>query len=131
MFNPAGFIEVSHSLSSDNRSEAEYRTAIGRALYGVYLIAREELEARGINVKVSDPNRRGEEHGNVRAAFKQGKFRHDKVSHRFSALYGLRYTSDYDLDATVGQQDVLQALQYVKYIEDAFATALFKNPPNA
>jgi len=131
MFNPDEFIGVSRSLSDAGRNEAEYRTATSRALYGVYLIAREKLEARGIKVKVLDPNRRGEEHGNVRAAFKQGKFRHDKVSQRFSALYDLRYTSDYDLDATVGRQDVLQALQYVKYIQEAFATVLFKNPPNA
>jgi len=131
MFNPDAFIDVSRSFSVSGRNEAEYRTATGRALYGVYLIAREELEARGVKVKVSDPTRRGEEHGKVRAAFKQGKFRHDKVSQRFSALYNLRYKSDYDLDATVTQQDVLHALNYVQYIQDAFAKTLFKNPPSA
>jgi hypothetical protein len=132
MFNPDAFIDVSRSLSSDGRNEAEYRTAIGRALYGVFLRAREELEVRGARVKVSDPSRRGDEHGNVRAQFKKGgKFPHDKVSQRFGSLYELRYTSDYDLDATVNQQDVLQALEYVKYIKEAFATTLFKNPPHA
>jgi hypothetical protein len=131
MFNPNAFIDISRSLSGSGRHEAEYRTATGRALYGVYLIAREELEARGKKVKVSDPNRRGEEHGNVRAAFKQGKFSHAKVSQRFSALYDLRYKSDYDLEATVNREDVLQALQYVDYIQKAFDTDLFKNPPDA
>lgn len=132
MFNPDEFIDVSRSLASDDRSEAEYRTAIGRALYGIFLRAREELEARGARVKVSDPSRRVDEHGKVRAQFKRGgKFPHDKVSQRFGSLYELRYTSDYDLNATVGRQDVLQALEYVKYIQEAFAMALFKNPPNA
>jgi hypothetical protein len=131
MFNPNAFIDISRSLSDSGRNEAEYRTATGRALYGVYLIAREELEARGMKVKVSDPSRRGEEHGKVRAAFKQGKFRHYKVSQRFGALYDLRYKSDYDLEATVNQEDVLQALQYVDYIQEAFDTDLFKNSPDA
>ena len=129
MFNPNEFIDVSHSLSIAGRTEAEYRTAIGRALYGVFLRAREELEARGGRVKVSDPGTAGDEHGKVRARFKTGKFAHDKVWARLSSLYNLRNTSDYDLDATVSQQDVLQALEYVEYIQNAFDTALFQNPP--
>jgi hypothetical protein len=132
MFNPNEFIDVSRSLSGTGRNEAEYRTAISRALYGVFLRARNELEARGKSVRVLDPREAGNEHANVRAAFKiGGGFRHDGVSQRFGSLYELRYKSDYDLEACVNQQDVLQALEYVKYIQSAFATALFKNPPNA
>ena len=131
MFNPDAFIDVSRSLSGDGRNEAEYRTAIGRALYGVFLRAREELEARGKRVKVLDPNRAGNEHWNVRAAFKiGGGFRHDGVSQRFGSLYDLRRKSDYDLEATVNQQDVLQALEYVDYIQETFDATLFKNPPH-
>lgn len=131
MFNPDAFIDVSRSLSGDGKNEAEYRTAIGRALYGIFLRAREELEVRGARVKVSDPSTRGDEHANVRAKFKRGKFLHDGVSQRFGSLYELRYKSDYDLDATVKQQEALQALEYVKYIQKAFDTTLFKNPPDA
>jgi len=131
MFNPDAFIDVSRSLSGDGRNEAEYRTAIGRALYGVFLRAREELEVRGSQVKVSDPSWRGDEHANVRARFKKGKFLHAGVSQRFGSLYELRYKSDYDLDATVNRQDVLQALKYVEYIQEAFDTTLFRNPPDA
>jgi len=131
MFNPDAFIDISRSFSGSGRNEAEYRTAIGRALYGVFLTAREELEARGMKVKISDPSGRGEEHAKVRAAFKKGDFRHDTVSQRFGALYELRYKSDYDLDATVNRQDVLHALEYVHYIQKAFATDLFRNPPDA
>lgn len=132
MFNPDAFVDVSRSLSGKGRNEAEYRTAIGRALYGIFLRAREELEARGTRVKVSDPGIAGAEHGKVRAAFKiRGAFRHDGVSQRFGSLYDLRYKSDYDLDATVNRQDVLQALGYVEYIQEAFATTLFRNPPGA
>lgn len=132
MFNPDAFIDVSRSFSSAGRNEAEYRTAIGRALYGVFLRAREELETRGKRVKVLDPREAGNEHGNVRAAFKiGGGFRHDGVSQRFGSLYELRYKSDYDLEATVNQQDVLQALEYVDYIQETFDMTLFKNSPDA
>jgi len=129
MFDPNAFIDVSRSLSTVGRSEAEYRTAVGRALYGVFLRAREELEARGGRVKVSDSERRGEEHGNVRRGFKRGDFRHDGVAQRFGSLYALRYKSDYDLGTTVSQQDVLCALACVEYIQEAFDKALFQNPP--
>lgn len=131
MFNPDTFIDVSQSLSHEGKNEAEYRTAIGRALYGIFLRAREELQLRGMNVKVLDPNRRMDEHPKVRAAFKRGKFRHDGVSQRFGALYDLRYKSDYDLDTSIRHRDALQALEYVNYIRAAFRTALFKNPPDA
>ena len=50
---------------------------------------------------------------------------------RFGALYELRYKSDYDLDVTVNQQDVLQALEYMEYIQGASDTTLFRNPSNA
>ena len=130
MFNPDAFIDVSRSLSGDGRNEAEYRTAIGRALYAAFLRAREELETRGEGVKVSDPGTAGDEHGKVRAAFKiGGGFRHDGVSQRFGSLYALRYKSDYDLDATINQEDAMQALKYAEYIQETFNTILFKNPP--
>jgi hypothetical protein len=131
MFDPDAFIAVSRSLSEDGKNEAEYRTAIGRALYGVFLRAREELEARGMKVKVSDPSRRGEEHGNVREKLKRGKFSHYEASQRFSSLYNLRYKSDYDLDTTIKRKDALQALAYVDYIQVVFDTILFKNAPDA
>jgi hypothetical protein len=131
MFNPDAFIDISQSLSAEGKNEAEYRTAIGRALYGIFLRAREELELRGKNVKVSDPNKRMDEHPKVRAAFKTGKFRHDGVSQRLGALYGLRYKSDYDLNTTIKHGHALQALEYVDYIQLVFRTTLFKNPPDA
>ena len=47
-FDPEGFLEVARSLAhKTNPTEAELRTAVGRAYYGVFLQAREVLAATG------------------------------------------------------------------------------------
>lgn len=130
MFNPRDFLQICCTCSGPDRSEAEYRTAVSRALYGVFLWAREELEARGEHVKVSARAQGPLEHSKVRQRFKEGKFRHDGVSQRLSGLYRLRYDGDYNLDTSVGQSHVKQALQYVKYIERQFDENLFSRPPH-
>jgi uncharacterized protein (UPF0332 family) len=127
VFDPKEFIIVCQSLCCPGRSEAEYRTAISRALYGVFLWAREELENREQKVKVLG-NDKSSEHSKVRERFKHGKFRNDQVSQRLGALYDLRWRSDYVLDTSIKHTDVQQALLYVDYIKEAFET-LFP-PPN-
>jgi hypothetical protein len=129
MFDPKEFIGVCRGLCQPGRSEAEYRTAVSRALYGVFLWAREELDARGCHVKADTYKEKPFEHDRVRSSFKTGKFRHDGVSSRLGGLYKLRYGSDYDLDVTINQGDVTQALEYVNYIQDAFEKGLFGAPP--
>jgi len=128
MFDPQAFIALSYTLSEAGRSEAEYRTAISRALYGVFLWAREELHARGEHVKLVDESEKPQEHSRVREKFKRGKFRHDGVSQRLGALYKSRYRSDYDLEIIVQRSEVLQVLEYVDYIRDRFTNRLFINP---
>lgn len=130
MFDPKEFINVSICLSKAGLSEAKYRTAISRALYGVFLWAREELDSRDEKVKAMSDEERPYEHSKVRYCFKQGTFSHDGVSHRLGGLYKLRYRSDYDLDITIQQSDVEQALEYVQYIQNAFETTLFVRPPD-
>ena len=129
MFDPKGFIDIARELAVDKKTEAEYRTATSRALYGVFLIAREELESRGERVKVSSPGFKGDEHSKVRAKFKSGKFAHSYVSQRLGSLYDLRYLSDYNLTEVIGLNDVKQALECVDYIQRAFNESLFKRPP--
>ncbi len=129
-FDPKGFIELSRSLNKPDLDEAQYRTAVSRALYGVFLWAREELDKRGQKVKVSKSDCTkglGEEHGNVRRCFSSGKFSHAGVKERLRGLYRLRDRSDYELSALVTNNDLRQALEYVDYIEQAFDTILFKN----
>jgi hypothetical protein len=128
MFDPKEFIRLSNSLSTPNLSEAQYRTGVGRTLYGIFLWAREELSCRGEPVKATSEEERPFEHGKVRRCFKQGKFIHSQVSQRLGALYGLRYHSDYDLDVAVQRNVLIQALQYAQYIGDVFEKQLFANP---
>lgn len=131
MFDPKEFINLSRVLSKSGLSEAEYRTAVSRSLYGIFLWAREELALRGEKVKAKTEEEAPYEHSWVRERFKRGKFRHYKVRQRLGALYGLRYKSDYNLDVTVQHGDLVQALGYVDYIENAFETVLFANPPSS
>ena len=127
MFNPDAFVDVSRSLSGKGRNEAEYRTAISRSLYGIFLWAREELDQRGQNVKTGEPN----EHGKVRYCFFEGPYKHFKTWERLGSLYKLRNKSDYTLDVTVQYADLVQALGYVEYIENVFDNVLFTKPPNS
>ncbi len=46
MFNPRRFLDFAKRFNLLDLDEADYRTAIGRAYYSVFLVAREELEAR-------------------------------------------------------------------------------------
>lgn len=132
MFNPREFISVSRVLCVPGLSEAQYRTAVSRALYGVFLQAREELDSRGEKIKATTREYAPDEHAKVRQRFKiGGNFRHDGVSQRLGGLYQLRYKSDYDLDVTVKQSHLLQALEYVDYIENAFKTTLFAKPSSS
>lgn len=48
MFDPKGFMDIAHRMAHKNgAAEAELRTAVGRAYYGVFLQAREILAATG------------------------------------------------------------------------------------
>ncbi len=130
MFDPKDFLRLSTELSKPGLSEAQYRTAISRSLYGVFLWAREELDCRGQKVKATNEDDKSHEHSRVRECFKRGKFRHYMVSQRLGALYELRYRSDYVLDSTVQHNDLLQALEYVEYIRSVFQNNLFAAPPS-
>ena len=94
MFNPRMFLEFAVRLSRPNLSEAEYRTAIGRAYYSVFLVAREELNARGSQVKQEDSSYGNLEHSKVRERFRNGRFKHSGVSSRIRDLYSLRVRAD-------------------------------------
>jgi len=120
-FDPNEFITVCRDLCRPESSQAEHRTAVGRALYGVFLWAREELESRGERVKVTALENKSQEHSKVRQRFKSGRFSHHGISQRLGGLYKLRWKSDYDLDVTIRYEDVVQALEYVDYIHDTFA----------
>lgn len=127
-FNPKDFLALGKSFQKPDLSEAQYRTAISRTLYGVFLWAREELETRGAKKKATSWESKPFEHSSVRACFDKGKFRHDKVKSRLDALYELRYKSDYSLEESVSLDDLLHALDHAQYIGNAFEKSLFSGP---
>jgi uncharacterized protein (UPF0332 family) len=46
-FDPGEFLRVAHELSQHNYDEASLRTAVNRAYYSVFLIARDKVGLRG------------------------------------------------------------------------------------
>lgn len=132
MFDAKQFVDLSRSiLNTEGLDEARFRTISSRSLYAVFLIAREELQQRGCKVKAT-PDYFSQEHDRVRREFKVGgKFRHDGVSSRLTALYALRWRADYNPEKAMTIEDAKQALAYADYVLGTFAESLFKNPPSA
>lgn len=121
MFDPLDFLNVTRQFSDDGLGEAQYRTAVSRALYAVFLRAREELAARGQRTKAVTDDERPFEHSWVRECFKwspreRRPFEHYGVSQRLGQLYAIRGRADYNLETRVGKGDVDQALDGVNYI---------------
>lgn len=64
-FDPVLFVEVAESLAQDANSQAGLRTAIGRAYYAMFLMAREKTGVRdkqGAHDKVLEALEHRKEH---------------------------------------------------------------------
>ncbi len=125
-FDPYEFINISRSLDTANKSEGEYRTAVSRAYYGILLLAREELLARGKIPKIVDRT----VHHKVSASFNFKPYRHDGVRSRLDSLYRDRVIADYEVEPKIGQKVLKRSLNKVDYILDVFTKALFTKPPS-
>ncbi len=96
-FNPSEFLLLAEELAEDER-EAWLRSAISRAYYGVFLIARDAL-----NVTVRD----GRAHRQTRERLMtHGK----RMAFSLSLLHGLRKKADYVLDQNVDMKCAADAL---------------------
>jgi hypothetical protein len=86
-FDPLDFLRLADALVTDDADEATLRTAIGRAYYAVFLLARAKTDVRG----------RRQVHERVREAI-------SPVNDRLAALLGtistVRYFADYELHPT-------------------------------
>lgn len=85
-FNPRAFLELAEELGSDSDDEARLRTAISRAYYALFLIAREKT---GVPDTAEGP------HSAVRRALKQRGFR--IIANKLEDLFMLRVVADYQL----------------------------------
>lgn len=82
-FDPRLFLALAKQLGA-SRDEEALRSAVNRAYYAVFLIARDRLRVSGKN-----------SHGDVIKAAQQA---HKPTGDQLSTLFGLRVLADYDLD---------------------------------
>jgi len=83
-FHPRDFLSFARSLAGGNSSEEGLRTAVGRAYYGLFLIARERT-------RLTVRNR-------VHAEVKREVRRRDKATgDKLGALHRLRLVADYEV----------------------------------
>jgi len=113
LFDPLAFLDVAHSLASDG--EAEMRTCVGRAYYGLFLRARDGLEAAGLMRPLGD----GRDHGAVIVTLRRNK--RGTAGNKLDKLRELRAKADYSTSTPVGQRDVSQALQLADDIKTSLA----------
>ncbi|MBB3280121.1 hypothetical protein FUT87_09835 [Mitsuaria sp. TWR114] len=96
-FNPSEFLCLAEELAEDER-EAWLRSAISRAYYGVFLVARDAMK-----VTVRD--------GRAHRLTRERLMTHGKqLAFRLSLLHGLRKKADYVLDQRVDMKCAADAL---------------------
>lgn len=83
-FSPYDFLVVAQELARDGADEAKLRTAVGRAYYAMFLIAREKL---GVTTTV-------QVHREVIRVLTR---RRKTLGDRFFDLFNLRQLADYEL----------------------------------
>jgi len=102
LFDPEGFLEIARSLAhKTNATEAELRTAVGRAYYGVFLQAREALAATG----EITPTGTRDDHKIVVKALRN---RRGPSGNQLRKLRGARNQDDYHLRRTRTQASAQQ-----------------------
>ncbi len=92
-FNPLGFFHVARRLASESPGEAEYRTAVGRAYYCAFLVAREHLRPRLTGKQLRS-------HTEVIEALRRRDF---GTGARLDTLHRLRLSADYQLVGGLGR----------------------------
>lgn len=83
-FDPAEFLRVAFALATEDADEAELRTAVGRAYYALFLIARDKL-----GVVTTE-----KVHGEVIRVLTR---RQRRLGDQLFSLFNLRQAADYEL----------------------------------
>ena len=104
MFNPIEFIDLARELLRSSDGEARIRTAMGRAYYASFLIAR---GAVGINEKTPDVHRR------VVSALYQ---RNPVIANKLHLLRRQRNFADYDTRITLSIDDAKSAIMLAEAV---------------
>lgn len=111
MLDPRAVLSVTERLLASDSDEAMQRSAISRAYYAAFLVAREYLHERGMMVRPPARKRWG---SHERVIFSLGMLWHPGVRNVRKALFRLkkqRTSVDYELDYAVGRTHVVKAMQ--------------------
>ena len=110
-FDPKGFLDLAKSLADNpGGGQAEYRSALSRAYYAVFLTARESLVAQ----KIISPTMSPSDHPLVISALRAIN---TTVGNQLDKLRTKRNRADYDLAAQVSQAEAQQTVGTAYYLE--------------
>ena len=118
--DPADFITLAIKLSS-SRGEAELRSAVSRAYYGAFHLARKLVEDCGVRLPRKELYA-AEVHKKVRFCLSQERFSDAAIAaNRLSSLRDLRNDADYDLgtDKFSKSSNAIRAIDVARQIVDS------------
>lgn len=117
--DPADFITLAIKLSN-SRGEAELRSAVSRAYYGAFHLAREFVEDCGVHLPRKEMYA-AEVHAKVRFCLNQGNEDAAHAANRLGSLRDSRNRADYDLkmDRFSNSSNARRAVGIAQEIVDA------------
>lgn len=110
-FDPLGFLTLAEQLVNDSAAaEAHYRSALSRAYYGLFLLARERLAAKGLFVPLTS----GEDHRDVITRLRSMS---QRTGDQLDSLRTNRNRADYNLAIHISLRHARQAIGLAKALE--------------
>lgn len=108
--DPADFISVAIRLSNSQR-EGDLRTAVSRAYYGTFHMARKLLQDFGVELSGKDLYK-AEVHQKIRFCFGESRIEEAVlVGKKLGSLRDRRNEADYDLDSATFAQPINVAME--------------------
>jgi uncharacterized protein (UPF0332 family) len=105
VFDPTQFLDLGKRLVSGfDSTEVGLRTAVGRAYYATFLLARAKSP---VNL-LTGGRGASDSHWLVRSAMK--KMSHEEIADKLGALATMRKTCDYDMSQSVKDTDYDEAI---------------------
>jgi hypothetical protein len=111
MFDPRQYLSLAENVLAARADEAALRSAVSRAYYAAFLVAREYIDDRGITGRPRSGRRLG---SHERVIFSVGAIPDASSVTMRNLLFGLRRlrtNADYDLDSISDQRQVSDALE--------------------